>query len=684
MAKRAKAKQQGESPEESLLRTALTRFKVVEEAESSLRIAALVDLEFSVGNQWDDDARNSRIAANRPMLTMNQVPQYLRQITNEQRRQSPAIKINPAGDGASTETAEILQGMMRHIEVQSEAEVAKDHGFEMAVRIGFGYMRVLTEYVEGYTFDQEILIKRVKNPFTVYFDPSAKEHDYSDAKWAFIIEDVELEEFKLKYPKSGIAGLTELSSVGSNAPGWARGKTVRVAEYFYVEDKTETIYELKGGTIVTRPPEEGVEVLQKREVPSQKIKWVKMTALDILAQKDLNGKYIPIIPILGDDLDVNGVRHLSGMVRNMKDPQRMYNFWTSYAAERIASDPKSPWIGAAGQFDGFEEAWKDQNWRNSPYLEYNRVDVDGKDIGPPQRQSVEPPIQAMAMMTAQAREDMRATTGIYAIQQENIRPEQSGRSIIARENQTADATMNYADNLSRSIRHLGRVLVDLIPLIYDTPRIRRIIKPDSSVEQVISYMGPGQKAEAEALLKTNESIKKIYDVGLGRYDVTVSVGPSYQTKRQEAASSLLEFMKVYPAAAPIIGDLVARNMDWVDSDVVADRLMKTLPPGVLDAEDTDPKAQLQVAQAKLQQLEQQFDAMTKALQQANQDLNSKRMEMESKERMNKLDNTTKLLLEVSRSETQGAILQMQAQIELLTKEAETEVNAGAAGGGTGG
>lgn len=670
----AESKEQREKNRtEAFLEQAHRRFKLAAEAEKGTRDAALKDLKFSVGEQWDARIKATRDSDNRPCLVMNRLPGFIRQVTNEQRQERPAIQVNPVGDGATVETAEVEQGIIRHIETNSEAEIAYDHAFDMMVRMSFGYWRIITEYTDAEdSIEQDIKIKRIKNPFTVYFDPFSTEPDYSDARWAFIIEDLPDAAFREQYPESALLSLSDYSSIGDRAPGWAQKDTIRVAEYFYVEEEKYNLYQLPDGTLVLNPPG-NMEGVREHKKSRRRVRWAKITAVDILQENEWRGEWIPIVAVLGDDVDVDGKRHLSGMVRNAIDPQRAYNYWISAATEMIALAPKAPFVGAEGQFEGHEKEWLEANVRNLPYLEYKPYDVAGKPVGPPQRQSAEPPIQAMGAMIGLAADDLKATIGIYEAGLGQRGPEQSGKAILARQAKSDIATLNYTDNLSRSMRFTGRILIDLIPKIYDTTRIQRIVNPDNSIDHVIIYNGQDQEEAARGMIPEDSPIKKIFDVGVGKYDISISVGPSYQSKRQEAVASMIDFLKVFPQAAAFIGDLIARAMDWPGAKEIADRLKKMLPANLQDRDDQDPKIQLQQAQSQLQQqgailkqandmVQQQAGMIKNKRVEQEGALDMKKMELESKERIAAQKNETEITLAQFNANTEAGLEAMRSML----------------------
>ena len=441
------------------LALARDRFKLAAQSEARSRREMLDDLEFSIGNQWPQNIQAQRQLDGKPCLTMNRLPQFIRQVTNEQRQQRPSIQINPIGDGADVDTAEIFEGIVRHIETNSHAGEAYDTGFDFMVRIGCGAWRVITDWIAPETEDQEIYIAPIDNPFTIYLDPTNKR----DPSWGFIIEDLLAEEFKRQFSESqyanGTATLSHYESIGDMPANWANTingqPSIRIAEYFWIE---------KG---------KGDKGRQKRQV-----KWAKISGLDVLDERDWPGKYIPIVKIYGDDIIVNGERHIAGLVRDAKDPQRAYNYWISAATEKIALSPKAPWLVAEGQIEGYEKFYEQSNYRNLAYLTYKQTDAGGKPAPPPQRNTIEPGIQGMTELLQMAVQDMQATTGLYPNNLgEKQTTNESGKAVLARQKQGDINTLNYSDNHARGIEQTGEIILDLIPKVYTSARIQRIINP---------------------------------------------------------------------------------------------------------------------------------------------------------------------------------------------------------------
>lgn len=653
----ADAEKQARMDLEKFLRIAQERFQLAAEASNKNRTDSLDDLKFRIGEQWPDNIQTMRENDGRPCLTINRLPAILRQITNEQRQQRPSVQVNPVGSGSDVDVAEALQGIIRHIEVNSDAEIAYDGSFEWGTTCGFpGFWEICTDYIDQNSFDQEIYIKRIRNPFTIYWDPSAIEPTLCDADWYFQVEDIPEFEYKREYPNSAASSLTDFTSIGDRAPHWANKDTIRVAKYWHVEYTPATICLLDDNTVVEEsqvPPDK--QILRRRDVQKRKVVCSKINALEILEESTWPGIYIPLVPFFADDIDVDGKRHMAGIVRDAKDPQRMYNYWVSSGTEMIALAPRAPFVGVAGSFAGHEGKWNLANVKNYPYLEYEPISIAGSPAPPPQRQTFEPPVQAITLMTRQADNDLKSVVGIYDPTLGQNKSDQSGRAVALLQKQSDISNLNFSDNLSRAIRYTGKLLLDLIPKIYDAPRMQRIINPDGSVDHVGVYNGEQMKGMSPQQVQTMLGVNKVYDVGTGRYDVTVSVGPSYQTKRQEAVASQIEVLKVLPPQfASAVIDMVIRNMDWPQSQEMADRIKKLLPPQLQD-DATDTETQLAQAQATLQQMGQQNQLLQKALQEATDMIKTKQIEQQGKFAIQKIDNDTKVLIAEIQTKAQVAI-----------------------------
>jgi hypothetical protein len=672
--------------QQKLLDHAKECFKQASEAESSIRNDALDDLKFFEGEQWDDAIKRARQMDQRPCLTINRLPQFVRQITNEQRQNRPSVQVNPVDDGADVETAEIIQGLIRHIEYDSGADSAYDTAFFGAACFSFGYWRVTTEYSDPLSFEQDIKIKRIRNPFTVYYDPHAKEADFSDAEWAFVVETMGKETFRKLYPDAELSQMEDWTSVGD---GWVDESACRVAEYFWKDREPAKIIQTVTGEVMEKDEfnkvcdELGISVEQRksliqaeRDTELTKIKWAKINGIEVLEETEWAGRWIPIVKVVGDEFDIDGKLVLKGIVRDAKEPQRQFNFMKSAATEAIALAPKAPFVAAEGQLEGREREWGAANQKSFAFLQYKQVSLNGTPAPPPQRMNAEPAIQAITAAMMESADDLKAVTGIYDASLGAQGNETSGKAILARQQQAQGANFHYLDNLTRAMRHTGRILLDLIPKIYDTPRVIRIIGEDGSPD--MAAIGQQDQITPDQAKKW-ETYKKIYDLGLGKYDVTVSTGPSYQSRRQEAVSSMLDLIKADPQVLQIAGDLLVKNMDWPGSQDIAKRLKLMLPPAIQQAENNEstmpPEAQQAIAQ-----LTQQSQQLQQQLQQAQQDLqnglSAKKLETESRERIQASQariREAELALEAEKV----ALTALQIQVNAATAQIKTDAQASA-------
>ena len=650
--------------DDKFLELALKRFKLAVDAEADMRQRGLEELEFRVGVQWPPEMVQQRRLDGRPALVINRIPQFIRQVTNEQRQSPASVQVNPVDSGADVETAEVIQGLTRHIEVSSDASVAYGRAFESAVTIGFGYFRIITEYCDEDSFEQDIVIKQIENPFTVYMDPYAMEPDRRDSEWAFIVDDMSRDEFEARYPKAeAVNSGMSFSTIGDDARAWFTQDSVRIAEYWYVETKPDTLLQLEDGNKVfkSQVPADQMDavmpfVVRERRVERRVIRMAKINGVEVLERSEWAGKYIPIIPVFGEEVNVNGKRHYIGMVRNAMDPSRRYNFMVSAETEAIAMAPKTPFIGAEGQFEGREQQWASLNQRNLAYIEYKPKSLGGMLAPAPQRQSYEAPIQAIMMAIRQADNDVKATMGIYDASLGEAGPQQSGRAILARQRESDVANSNFASNLARSIKHAGRIMVDLIPYHYDTARVIRLLKPDNTQEQV----GINQPT-----MKNGKEV--IYDLTAGKYDVTISVGPTYQTQRQEAAASMIDLTKSYPPIMQVAGDLLVRSMDWPGAAQIADRLKKMLPPELQDVQEGAEPEMSPQHQAAMAAMQQQNQQLTQALDAASEEIRTKRIETESKERIATLNAQVKMLDTQARLSSQEGMAMLNAEIQAVNQ-----------------
>ena len=629
--------------ESSVLATARSRLDMAIGALSESREDEIDDLKFYAGSpdnrwQWPADVLATRGSVQgqtinaRPCLTVNKLPQHVRQVTNDQRQNRPSGKVIPADDHADIEVAEIFNGMVRHIEYISDADVAYDTACENQVSYGEGYIRILTEYCDENTFDQDIKIGRVRNSFSVYMDPTIQDPTGADAKWCFITEDITKDEYTRMYPNS--APITTLQTLGvgdQNLSQWLMEDTVRVADYYYVDYDKATLNLYPGnvtafeGTLEDKQLKEIYGKPKKsRESDRVKIKYCKINGYEILEERDWAGKYIPVVRIVGNEFEVDGRLYVSGLVRNAKDAQRMYNYWVSQEAEMLALAPKAPFIGYGGQFEGYENQWKTANTTNWPYLEVNPDVTDGQGAVLPLPARAQPPMASSGLLQAKAgaSEDIKASTGQYNASLGMGSNERSGKAILARQREGDVGTYHYGDNLARGVRHIVRQLVDLIPKIYDTQRVARIIGIDGETSMV--KIDPMQEEPVKKIVQDDIVIDKIYNPNVGKYDVVVATGPGYATKRQEALEAMAQLLQGNPNLWAVAGDLFVKNMDWPGAQEMAKRFAKTIDPKLM--EDGDKPPELQAAEQQMQAMGQELDQLHEMLKNVGKSIEAQDMQ----------------------------------------------------------
>jgi hypothetical protein len=513
--------------------------------------------------------------------------------------------VHPVDSGADPETAEVLNGLIRHIEQSSDAEVAYDTALDFAVTGGFGYFRINTRYAADDTFDQDLAVERVANPFSIYGDPDGTAADSSDWNTAFVVDTLPKAAFEARW-KGAEAVDWSADSYASLSDPWLQGERVMVAEHWRREAVNRTILALSDGQVVEVGVYEkqkamfdalGVSVVGRpRTVASQKVVQRILTGAEVLETVEWAGRFIPLVPVYGEELHIDGRRRLRSLVRDAKDPQRMFNYWRTTSTELVALAPKTPFIGRKGAFETDSAKWATANVQTHAYIEY-----DGPE--PPQRQNFTGPPAGAVQEALTASDDMKAIMGLYDASLGARSNETSGRAIMARQREGDVSTFHYIDNLNRSLRHAGRILIDLIPKVYSTPRVIRVLGADGQARAVsVGSTAPAAQAGAPPQADPSgelKSVERIYDLTVGRYDLTVEAGPSFTSRREEAANQMIQLIQAYPAAAPVLGDLLAKNLDWPGADEVAQRLQAMLPP---QAKGGDPQAQ--AAQAQVAQLTQ--------------------------------------------------------------------------------
>jgi hypothetical protein len=652
----------------SPVQQALDRFKLAAEADKAQRAREIEDLKFvdDPDGQWPDEIRRQRkggIVGNfttpaRPCLTFDGVTPAIDQVTNQARNAHLAVQLKPKGSKANQDTAEMLKGLYRSIEVDSKAHNARMWALERAAKCGRGYYRILKTYANDGDDDLDLIISRVLNQHAVYLDPSHQEPDGSDAEWAFVIEDMPFAKYKRLYPKSEVSTYSdqEFTDLGNNAPEWTKGdgeaRTVRVAEYFCVH--------------YTEKKLPGTRRESKQE---RSIKWQTINAVEVLDEQDWEGRYIPIVQVIGKETNVNGDRRYFGIVAKSKDAQRSKNYMRSKEIETIGLASYAPWLIMEGLIEGYEKIWQTANTANYPYLPYKDKNLGGTFAPPPQRNSAEPPIQAIVMAAQQADEDLKRSTQTFdpSLGQGQGKG-QSGRAIAQLQQQSEHGNSNYLENLAQiSMTHEARIVLGLVPYVYDRPgRIARILGEDGSPTSVMLNqpfmqspdgpvgvppgMPPPPEAEHFQLHKDAE------------YTVVVTVGKSFSTQREEATAMMGQLAEAAPQMVPFYSDLWVRMMDFPGKDAIADRLKKMLPPQLQEDAQGNPRGLPPEAQAQIQQLTMALQQAQQELQQAKSGIAQAQIKAESDQK-----------IKGAELESKGQIAQMQADIDRMKLAIDAQI-----------
>ena len=610
----------------SIVEVARNRWQRAKEITSVLRQQAIADTRFVMGDsdnqwQWPEDVYTSRAAVSgKPCLTINVTAQHCNQIINAIRQNRPSAKISPVDGEADVKTATILGGMLRSIQAYSNADTAHDIAAEHAVYGGEGYWRILTEYESEKSFDQVITIKPLVNPQLVFIDPDAIEPDRSDAKWGMIFEDMGKDAFREEYPDMDVSSWVE------DPQGWSNKDRVRRAEYFWCEPKSDMLLRLADGTTVyaselpdgitqsgdmlTSQDGQQIAITAKRETSKKVWYWCKLVGgeTEPVDKKVWPGSYLPIITVVGKELNVNGEIVRKGVVRDLKDSGRMVNYSYSAAVETLALQNKVPYLASAESIAGFEDIWGAANIENRAYLPYNERDMEGNQLAMPQRQAAATMATSQVQMLQLSVEQMRASSG-----QQNanfgIRSEaQSGVGIQRLKVQGEIATFHFPDNLARALKYEAKVIVDLIPKLYDTRRVVRILGMDG--KETAAVIDPEMQQPHAEIESADSEIKEAFNPSVGRYDVAIDTGPSYQTQRQESADALTSLAQNNPQIMQVAGDIVMRAYDFPMAEELSARLAKTLPPGLMDAKENKVPPEVQQA---MKQMGDQMDMLTKEL-----------------------------------------------------------------------
>lgn len=607
--------------------------RVVSDAEAENRNAGEQDLLFKAGDQWPATVRTAREAGDnpRPCLTINEIPSFINQIVNDYRQNRPDVQVHPVGSNAQPRVAEVIAGLGRHIMYASGGDMACDVALESAVDIGFGYYRLYTDYVEEDSFLQEIRFGTLANTFSVYFDPHSVALTGADAHQVVITEMVPRKEFERKYPD---AEASSMSLIGSAelGPEWITEDAIQLAEYYrceYVDDTLLMTADGQTGWASAMPLAAlgRIPIVQQRTVQRKVIKWYLCTGVDLLDEKIIPGKWIPVLPVYGSTVLIRGKKKRFGLIRLLRDPQSMLNYWETTKTELLALQPRAPWVGPAGFMDGFEQDWKAANQSNVVALEYNYVDdLRGSPMPAPQRMPFPQPPTGIIEASASAQQYMQVVTGVHQPVRLTPGSSRSGASIDKEDMQGDMASYHYYANAAQTLIHAWRIMIGWIPYYYDTPRVVRILGEDGQAKSAQINQPQGMDVDGIGIV--------LNDLTVGDYDVVLSTGPSYQTKRESAVAAMSDLAKGWPKLLDIAGSDMVRNMDWPGADQIADKLQATEPPAPLDGEEGPSQGQLrallQQAHMQISQGQQQMQGLFGAAQKLSQENQELKMKQQDK------------------------------------------------------
>lgn len=619
---------------------ALQRYRLAEERERENQLHAYEDLEFLAGDQWPADLAKDRAAEGRPVLQFNRMPQFVRQVVNDIRLMRPSIKVVGVDDKTDKESAKIFDGMIRYVENRSDAQAAYYIAGDQQVSAGIGHVQIVTEYASERSFDQEIRISPIDDGIAVLWDPDAVQPTREDAAYCFQPVDLTRAAFKERFPDAVPQDFGDTAKIP--VEGWVTEDYVRIARYWQKKPVERQLALMPDGTVLDMADEGTAEQAEAANAaaaqqqmppirvekrPGHKITHMLISAGAVLEpEKDWPGSHIPIVPFLGEEIRIGRKVDRRGMIRNAKDAQRAYNYAQTMLIEAVSLQPITPFLVTDDNIKTYSAEWLEANNKPLPYLRYT---PDPKNnMAAPQR--VQPPVasQGLAEMVAMAGQDLKDTIGIQDAGLGQQGNETSGRAIIARQGESDVGMFTYIDNFSRAVRRVGTILVDLIPKIYDTQRVVRVMGEDGTVEVV--------NVNQQQIDPATGAMVAYNDLTVGTYDVVVQQGPGYTTRREEAKAGMLEFAKMAPAMFPIMGDLIAKAQDWPLAEEIAERMRTMLPPQILQKEAEkkgEPPPQQQpdpMAEAALAEATAKAEKAAVDVDIAKADLQIKKIEASSK------------------------------------------------------
>ena len=669
------------------LQNALELYKDARDAMRDNHARMREDMEFSNPadpQQWPEAMRIAR--GTRPTLTMDHTNQYINQVTNDGRQNTPSIQTMPVDSKADPIVAERMNGMLRHIEYVSRAGIAYDTGLENSARVGLGWLRALPQVLNEETGEQEIRIAGVHDPMAALIDGDSVEPDGSDATVGFVETIVAESRFKEMYPKAS----TKDANFGESN-GWFTGKGVKLAEMMkVVEEPTgrSFVVDFEGTreTITESEFEQMKEitgqtpkVIREFKTTKRKVKWIKMTGNEVLEETWFPSRWVGLVPVYGHVIWIEGRRYICGMTRRMRDGQMFHNWQMSALAEQNLSQPKAPFLVPVRAIEGHEHHWQQMNSGNPSYLPYNDYDPDAPESAPiTQPARLAPPAfpAAYANGARLGSEEMQASVGMYKSNLGMNSSSVSGRAKMQDKIEGDTANFHYIDNLRRSMEHLGRIIVDMMPAVYDTARKVRILGLD---RKEVSFVALDPDLDEAVKRGPNREVEAI-NLGVGTYDVRVVVGPGYTSQRSELAERLTAMSQGNPQLALALSPLQIQMADLPDAEKVMRIVLSMLPPEARqayeqgDADSEIPPAvrqQMEGQQRQLQEAMQMVQQLSQALDQANQASQTEQMKLQQQAQMDAIKAQTDLLNAQSNAKKADADV-FRAQTDRMKVEEELE------------
>jgi len=646
--------------EDAIVQEAIDFCELSLDADSDNRKRGLYALNFAMGgdNQWDSAVLKTRrlVGFERPSDSYNQIPNFINQVANDARMNMTQTKFVPNEDGDKA-TAEKMEDLARNIQTQSDAEIAYDTAFYGQCVIGYGYWRYITEYENNKSFDQIIKVMPVENPFTIYDDPFVPTARQLERKRLLQATMMPVKDFNREYDKK--YDEFTLNGIGDKSPGWATKDTVRVAEFWKVHEKKYTLYRNKKTGKIQKEKPANISSYDNREVCENEVKRYLITGSEVLETSVWQGSYIPYVKVVGQEVNIDGKAYVFGIVERMIPAQKQINYTTNAAIEAVALAPKSPWVLDPRGIANYQDIWNSSNTVNYAFLPYDS-NKDGAQLPPPQRNDNNANLNSYVVLQQQAQQNMYNLSGIYPASLGQASNEKSGKAILARQREGDVATFHIHDNMSRGQRVGGRILADLMPKIYDASR-----KVPGKREDGSSYLIPLNQPYKDE--RTGKSVT--HDLSAGTYDVAVTTGPSYTTKRQEAAEAQMQLVQAMgDLMGPAIPTII-RTQDWPSADKIAEAVERGLPPELRDpdqvnAEGKAPKVPPQV-QAQLQQGEQLIMQLGQELQATQAQLQNKQAEDQLQAQQNQL--------KAAEIQLKGQELQYK-QAELMVRQEEIQAD----------